>query len=483
MEYTELDDHPLADGLLTIWSPHTHETAWQADTRAVSSEHAAHLRGIDPQARPSWIGTVFDIHQPYDDAALASALTAWHRRHEALRTTVRVGEDGSLVRESIAPHDITMTRGAPTPIGDDVTVQVEDALVAKLSPHVWPHLAVGTIHDDERQHFLLIFAADHAVMDAYSQLIAVAELTALYEAALAGEDAPESLDIGPFGSFVEASAGEAVRVAELAGSVEVAACLERWRALLDDDGRPAALPRVWREAARRTPQRSRSHWLLDDDEAERYASAVKAAGHSSQTGVLGVFASAMRELTAEETLRFVLPMHTRHTVEDSRAIGWYVGLAPVTWNLGGAATPSAVLARVAEATAQAKQDTLVPFPWVREQLAMQGAPGLVVSYVDTRHVPGAAQFKARRARALRSRVNADDVYLWLVRCHGGFNVSMRYPDTLQMVETVEQLLASLRATMLRFAEADDLLGVPASASSPSSKDDERAAQHEALMPA
>ena len=65
-----------------------------------------------------------------------------------------------------------------------------------------------------------------------------------------------------------------------------------------------------------------------------------------------------------------------------------------------------------------------------ELLGACSAPAFVVSYLDLRRVPGASEWPARRAQALRSEAYSDrEVYLWIGRVDDGLTLSARYPAT------------------------------------------------------
>ncbi|MBR7559865.1 hypothetical protein KC218_25290, partial [Mycobacterium tuberculosis] len=67
---------------------------------------------------------------------------------------------------------------------------------------------------------------------------------------------------------------------------------------------------------------------------------------------------------------------------------------------------------------------------VHELLGSSVTPSFVVSYLDLRRVPGAADWPSQRAQALRSGAYSDrEVYLWIGRVDDGLTLSARYPAT------------------------------------------------------
>ena len=153
-------------------------------------------------------------------------------------------------------------------------------------------------------------------------------------------------------------------------------------------------------------------------------------------------------------MRFVAPMHTRYTAEHAAAIGWYVGLVPVTIDIAGAATLPEVARRVQAALEETKSLVLQPFARVADLLDVDDAPHFVVTFVDTRFITGADRWNDWDGRTLRAPASSDDeVYFWLVRDRDGVNVSTRYPETVAAERVVRDLLGGMSALIDELAQA------------------------------
>ncbi|TWE07953.1 condensation domain-containing protein [Rudaeicoccus suwonensis] len=454
MEYTELADYSVFAGDVTLWSASADTALAAVDQRPVSPQHETHVTARN-DGDPDWIGTVFEIRLPFDADVLRATLEAWHSRHESFRTTVRITPNG-LQRLTFRAEDVTVTG---RPAGSHQTVERVYDVVSRffdrtISPSTWPHLVAATVVPDDQEdgpRFLLAFAADHSVLDAYSQVIAISELDQLYAAIL--HDIPPSLD-PPAASYIDFSAEEC-GMAALA--IQGNDTTERWRSFLSVDERcfPGfPLPTADHNGSCTLPQRSASRQIVAPEVADTLHAVARSCGFGMQPAILVALARAIAATTDGAPLRMVMPMHTR-SERYQTSMGWFVGISPLTLDLTGAADLKQELQRAEDASAYIRTDAQIPFATIAQLLDIRSCPRFVVSYVDIRHLPGAAQFDAQRARALRSiRYSDDEVYLWIVRARGGINVSARFPNNMAAADSFERFLAA-------FTEAvHQLAGVP-----------------------
>ncbi|GGB25398.1 hypothetical protein GCM10011492_14330 [Flexivirga endophytica] len=452
MEYTELADYQVYAGSVAFWrATSTTPSTDAADERPLSPQHEKHVQQAGNPTEPSWIGTVFEINRPFDADAVRRTLLAWHAKHESFRTMVTRDESG-LHRVTYRPESLELTaRDAGT---HDSVERVYD-VVSRFFDHTvradtWPHLVAATIvptNQDDGPRFLLAFAADHSVMDAYSQLIAVSELDQLYAAALGGEQ----LVTEPAPSYVDFSVAERTRAAVADHGHETT---RRWERFLDpEEPRFPAFP-LPNDAARdlTLPQRSISRWLAPAEVSDTIHEHARSLGHGMQSAVLVALATAMQHATGtDEALRLVMPMHTR-TPEYTTSMGWFVGISPLVLDLAGVTDLGQQLDRAESASAHVRADAQIPFASIADLLGIASAPRFVVSYVDVRHLPGAAQFDAARARALRSiRYSDDEFYFWVVRARGGLNVSVRHPNNPTATLSVERYLSEFTTVLRQLA--------------------------------
>jgi hypothetical protein len=442
MEYTELSAYDVPPGEVTAWIPTAEPATWVDDDRRLSHNHELHL---DTAEAGSWIGSIMRMRAQLDAEALGLALRAWIGRHEALRGTVEETPAGWR-RRIVAPADVSVTT---TALGrfdaEDARGCVADFLADHIVPSAWPYVVFATVADADG--FTLVFGADHGVMDAYSQLLWFEEIASLYERALAGVPFAE-LAVATTGSHLDHAAEERVTGDAMSLECESVRVWRDW--LTRPDGRlrfadfPVSGVTDVPVSGSPLPQASLSQWLGDPHQARVLGELCKSAGVSFQAGMMGAMAYVLRAQHGVEQMSFVAPMHTRYTAEHAAAVGWYVGLVPVTLDISGASTLPEVAGRVQAALAEAKPLVPQPFARVADLLGVSDAPHFVVTFVDTRFIPGAERWNSWNARTLRAPVRADDeVYLWLVRDRDGLNVSTRCPETVAAERVVRDLIGGM----------------------------------------
>ncbi|NMO01125.1 peptide synthase [Gordonia sp. TBRC 11910] len=450
MEYTELSDYPLPSGRVTEWTVLTPDDAWAADERRLSLTHLAHARravAAGDNWHSEWIGTAFHIEHPLDAVVLARTMERWYARHEVFRSTLTPGSDadGEFTRRTVASERVTASNRlvgrhlSSTAVYEHITEHFDTT----VSPLRWPHCIAVTVEPlDDPDSFLFVFAADHTVMDAYTQVFAIDEVVALYESELTGtpDDLPE------FGSYVDFSEAERRRCERTdAADPAVAA----WSAFFDAHAETAAAqpdrmpafpmpssgatgPVLGDDTSSSSHQASLSSWILDAEQTERFHRVCKAAGANMQAGVYTALTIAARRHCGDPHLRLINPVHTRSGVEWLGSAGWFVDIVPVHLRPGAAETFLEAIGTVAANVDSGRNDSPTPYSAVADVLddpATDVAPQFVVSYIDMRTAAGAQHWARRKARVLRSATaQADEVYLWINRVPGGTNISARFPS-------------------------------------------------------
>lgn len=512
MEYTELAAYRLHAGHVTTWTPTATTStadsgdAWAVDPRPLSCNHEAHVAealaagpAANPAANPAasdtssdasdprgdnWIGTAFRIHHTFDAEVFAATLRAWMVRHEAYRTTAVAGtvgdsavEDPALHRRTLPADAVDVTSRSVGHLADAASVRevLERHFATEVSALQWPHLTVATVGPDaeapddslgsqDGPWFTVVFAADHAVMDAYTQIVSIAELREIYAAELAGRCPELSLA----GSHVDYSRVERELADELTVEHPV---VQRWRDFLGRcDGTPPALALAATPAAPEASgapeplQVSTSVWLLGEVDATVFGQLAKSYGGSQVTGLLAALkvavARADRTGVCGDALRYVMPMHTRTSPEFALSAGWFVGLMPVEDPMPRGADFSEAVAATTAAVKANRDVVAHPYPRVAELLGVTRPPRFVVSYVDTRFIPGADDWTPHD-RTLRAVArSASDVYVWVVRTRAGVNISMRYPDDRVTREAVRALIAEYFAVLHSVLDTGDASSEP-----------------------
>ncbi|GAA1481464.1 condensation domain-containing protein [Gordonia sinesedis] len=456
MKFTELSDYPLRGGDVTEWLPRTSTgtVEWAADARPLTYDHELHIfRAAVGDTETSWLGAVFEIDRPLDRTAMGQALLAWTRRHEAFRTTVTVASDASgtphLIRRTCAAERISIDERTIGYVPErDIHPTLTRIFEERLSPLHWPHCTIATIVDapgpgGPPDSFLLVFAADHAVMDAYSMLLSINEIRHLYDAACEGR----ASSLPPIGSHVDFSTGHRHSAADLTADHPAVAT---WRTFLErSGGRFPALGLSVDDSANPTTATAQSGLAVPvatDAQIGALNTACRAVGHTTQSAMVACLAMAHTALSGDPVLRMAMPLHTRHEPQFRESVGWYVGIGPLEVDLSRADTFVDALAITAAAIADAKRLAQLPYPRIAELLGTQAEPEFVMSYLDLRFVPGAAEWPRWRAQTIRSeRRSNSEVYLWVARTASGITISGRYPDNPVAHTNVHRLIATARA--------------------------------------
>ncbi|MGC0364949.1 hypothetical protein ABH922_002933 [Rhodococcus sp. 27YEA15] len=438
MEFTELADYAIPAGALVEWLPCA-TGPWEPDPRPVSYIHERHLlRSAAGSGDTSWLGTAFEIDGPLDADAFKAALRRWTDRHEVLRShTALDSGTGNVSRHTIPAGgiDIGVVDHGYDATGQDNFEHLHQLFDDYASPHSWPSYVFATLtRRGGDGPFTVFFAADHSIIDGFSIVLIAHEITALYREALCGS----ASHLFPVGSYVDFGARERELMTD---SESEDAAVDLWRRALGDGGLARfPLPIGERSAE---PQNGLSTWLLDAEGSQAFSSVCGSVGVGYFAGLLSCLAVVGHDLAGKDHFQVITPVHTRSSQEWAGALGWFVGLCPVEFAADDASFD--VLARrAAEATAAVKPAAAIPFDRVGERLGRPISPRFVVSYMDVRFVPEAAQWPERNARALRSRAYTHDVYLWLNRTPRGLNLAIRYPNNGVANAAVHSYVAALR---------------------------------------
>ncbi|MGB3372734.1 MAG: condensation domain-containing protein [Rhodococcus sp. (in: high G+C Gram-positive bacteria)] len=456
MEYTELADYPLPAGKLTEWVPAVTDSAWAEDPRGVSFTHEDHCsRGNDG----SWIGTVFEIHRRYDAEVMRRTILSYVERHEAFRTRVEPDPATGTWRRFTVPADavrVDIRQEQKTRSESQVFEHLEAWFADVVSPTRWPHFVMATVVPEphvaasapQQDKFLVIFAADHSVMDAYSQIYAINEFDRLYAHELDGTEH----SLPEVGSYVDFSATERALGESLTTDHEAVVAWQRF--LADEDGRFPAfpLPISVKDSPATTDlatrQSSVSSWLLTTEQVARFNAVCRDAGQNMQSGILAALALVNARLTGEGTFRTIMPMHTRYAEKWAASVGWYVGILPMEIRLENARTFAEAIECAAAGSNRHKGLAAVPYSRVASLLSSTEIPRFVVSYIDLRFLPDGEEWQARKGRALRSECHAEnEVYFWINRTLQGLNISARYPSTDVSTTNVHRFITEFVSVM------------------------------------
>ncbi|MEV6958955.1 condensation domain-containing protein [Streptomyces sp. NPDC051207] len=440
MRTTDIQRCEVRPGRLVEWtlSAATVETAagLPEDSRPPAYIQESHIRTArsvreDGLFVPTWLGAAFDIPGRVDLDALQEALRGWTLRHETLRSGFRwAGESGDEMRRF-------------TLDADAVSLQREDvgeftdaaALVRHLQQRFdetadalrWPNLIYTAVVRDDGTSVYMAF--DHSNVDAYSVHRIPAEIHELYAAQVEGRP----VDRRPAGSYVDFCEAERADADRIDETHEVVA---RWREFIHRcDGRLPGFPvdLGLRPGDPLPRQKMLSEPLVDAADAAAFEAHCRPFG-GSLVGVLAATALIVHEIGGPPVYRTVVPFHTRARSQWADSVGWYVGGAPLEIPVAELPDFTAALRAVRAGLQANRRLARMPLARVLRLLGSDFRPTSpdlysIVSFVDSRAMPGAERWPELKAYGLIRVSYGDQVCAWVSRLHEGLWFAGRYPDT------------------------------------------------------
>ncbi|MEU6664761.1 condensation domain-containing protein [Streptomyces sp. NPDC046727] len=453
MRITDIQRCEIRPGRLVEWtlSPATvaAATALPEDSRPPAYIQESHIRTARRVREtglfvPTWLGVAFDVPGPVDLDALERALRAWTVRHETLRSGFRWA-GAELRRFTLDAADVSLHReeAGDFPDADELVRHLQDRFDTVADALRWPNLIYAAVVRDDGASVYLAF--DHSNVDAYSVHRIPAEIHELYAAGRPGTDPG---DPAPAASYVDFCEIERAHADGIDGRHTI---VERWREFIRRcDGTLPGFPVDLGLApgGPLPPQRMLCEPLADAGAAAAFEAYCRPYG-GSLVGLLAATGLIVHELGGQPVYRTVVPFHTRVTSRWNDSVGWYVGGAPIEVpvdRLHG--FPEALRAVRAELRTNR---SLARMPLARV-LGLLGtdfrptSPDLhsIVSYVDTRSLPGAGEWAELKAYGLLRVSYGDQVCVWVNRLPEGLWLASRYPDTDTAAKNMRLYVERLR---------------------------------------
>lgn len=379
--------------------------------------------------------------------SVAAALASLFDRHESLRCDYVPGTCGEPFERRLLPPGVVEFEAVP--LGrHDTAEAAHEALVGHLAvtanPVSWPFSGFVTIADEED---VTLFAAfDHVTFDGYSMYSAADEIPRLHRVFAAG-DAPDP-ELSLTGSHLDHAAAERDFTASLtAADPRLAA----WRGLLDSSGRVPGLPTA--SGVRRGDRLSHemvSLPIASPDEAEQFTELCRSWGVSSALSYVALLlrAIAAHEASGPSTVAAMMSTHGRSPAHLG-ALGWFAGVAPLALVVDPAADLRSTILETAAAWQRSAPSGRIPLSVVGDLLDTSVEPGLVVSYMDSKRVPGWREWARTRARGFLGPVpRSDQMHAWINCLPSGTYLEARHPETPQCARWVATLAVTMRSTLL-----------------------------------
>ncbi|WP_414499350.1 condensation domain-containing protein [Zymobacter sp. IVIA_12111.31 C1] len=365
-----------------------------------------------------------------DADTFAAALRLWINRHDTLRSMLVPLDapmaNSHLQRFTLDPgtvdiEHVTVDTAAAIARHEPLSTVIEYLFDEQVGPCRWPGYLLLTISHSRATTVCL--AVDHSLIDGYGLLKLPRELHMLYAVAQGTQ-----ASLPPVESYPDFAEAERCEAEALTASDET---VQRWRRCLEAFG--GTLPpfpiNVHHPDTTAPPQRGGYLELLDDATTRAFTQQCRTAGGDIFSGLFACLAKAARELTGNPAFHTMAPFQTQPS-QWSSSLGWYVGMAPVTFPLGEEETFETAIAHATQGLQALKTLALVPITRVAELLGQPLRDTFMVSFMDLRRVPGAREWEKWRVVSFRSRSNdPDEVCLWFMRTHNGLIVDYRHPAT------------------------------------------------------
>ncbi|MEU6377168.1 condensation domain-containing protein [Streptomyces sp. NPDC046909] len=408
---------------------------------------------------PTWLGTAFDIPGRIELDVLQGALQAWTLRHETLRSGFRwAGEE--MRRFTLDADAVALHREDIGEFADAVTLTryLQDRFDVAADALGWPNFLFAAVVRDDGASVYMAF--DHSNVDAYSIHRIMAEIHELYTAGLDGR----ALTPQPVASYVDFCASERSDADQIDDTHQVVA---RWREFIARcDGRLPNFPvDLGLDPQGPLPeQKFLQEMLVGAEDAAAFEAYCRPYG-GSLVGIVAAVALAAREISGLTVYRTVVPFHTRVKSRWADSVGWYVGGAPVEIPVAQAADFDGVLELVRAALRDTRALSRMPLARVLRLLGADFRPTSpdlysIVSYVDSRGLPGAERWQELKAYGLIRVSYGDQVCAWVTRVHEGLQFACRLPDTDVADKNLRRCAELVRERIVEVARAGKSLSVP-----------------------
>ncbi|QYX80562.1 condensation domain-containing protein [Streptomyces akebiae] len=437
MRMTDIQHCEVRPGLLVEWTldQEAIETATglPEDSRPPAYVQESHIRTAksvreDGLFVPTWLGTTFDIPGMIDLDVLQDALRTWTLRHETLRSGFRWAGD-ELRRFTLDAEAVVLHREVVGEFSDveRLVQRLQDRFDVAANALSWPNFIYAAIVRDDGTSVYMAF--DHSNVDAYSIQQIPAEIHELCATAVEGCPVQWS-PVGSYVDFCEIERAEADRIDD---THEIVA---RWREFIDLCG--GDLPNfpidLGLDPGGPLPAQKLMHdMLVDADDIAAFDEACRPFG-GVPAGLLAATSLVVHKIGGEPAFRTVVPFHTRAKSEWRDSVGWYVGGAPIEIHTAQAVDFRCVLDMVHTAVHANRSMARLPIGRVLRLLGSDFRPTSpdlysIVSFIDTRHIPGSERWTELKAYGLVRVSYGDRVCAWFNRLHEGLYFAARYPDT------------------------------------------------------
>ncbi|HEU5231087.1 MAG TPA: amino acid adenylation domain-containing protein, partial [Ktedonobacteraceae bacterium] len=387
---------------------------------------------------------------PLNRLALYQALHEMIRRHETLRTTIRVSKGSPFLsiadcpRPALALVDLSLALGADA-------LEVEKpyecpAVLRKMREEVQrpfdlssgPLLRVCLLCVKENYHILML-TMHHIITDGWSLNILTQELNTLYNAFAAGHPSPLPELAIQYRDFV---AWQHTHQAQNFG-----AGLAYWKECFTPLPSPLALPTDYPRPAMQTFVGDSLRFQIGHELTQEIHAISQQEGVTTFMTLLTAFLVVLMRYSGQEDLVVGTPVANRSRTELERLVGFFVNTLALRADLSGNPTGRELLQRVRVVTLDAYSYQEIPFEQVVEAVQPQRDPSrsplfqvLFVLQNTPAFALNLAGLSAQTVEVLPPTAQFDLSFI-LEESPSGLNLTIEYNTQLFAQATIERLQA------------------------------------------
>lgn len=439
MHVTSIDRYGLEPGVVTEWAMQPATDSIKESAVPPSYNQYFHLETARTHGvgRSVWMAAAFDLPGQLNRPALDLALRLFISRHDTLHTGFEVGEFNTM-RMDLDPKSATIVTSEPTTTVTtaELRAHLKERFTIVCDPLTFPAYTFATV--ERPDHYTVLSAFDHTLVDGYSLVIALGELRQIYESLnvlphLGDADAVTAVmaNMGDPGSFVRYCELEADGLVPIDNDPRI----REWERFYDICGgtSPSFPLDLGVKPGQPAPQGADVRVLLDAEQTSEFDSICMAAGGSVFTGVLTAMGMTIESITGKSTLPLQFPLHIRKDPRWADAIGWLTTSGPITVQITPDADFSASLAHTHASFRVALTLEGLTMAQVRdalgEKIRRTRTDVFMVSYIDYRRLPGTDDHDELNAHHISNVTVADDAQFWISRTNRGLSLRSRFPDT------------------------------------------------------
>ncbi|HSG38713.1 MAG TPA: amino acid adenylation domain-containing protein, partial [Thermoanaerobaculia bacterium] len=390
------------------------------------------------------IPTAARLTGPLHPPALAAALDEIVRRHETLRT--RFAErDRRPVQEILpwTPAALPVVDLSGLPGGRRREAVLEGAAAEALSPFdlsAGRPLRTVLTRLDAEEHVLLL-TVHHIAADGWSMGVLLAELSVLYDAALAGGPSPLPELPVQYADF-------ALWQREWLRGRRLERELEYWRRALEGAPEALDLPTDRPRQSRGTPRGGSRPFRIDRETWGALTALARGRGWTPFMLLLAAFEELLARYSHQRDVVVGSPIANRNRAEIEGLIGFFANTLVLRMDLGGDPTFADLVDRARTVTLEAYAHQDLPFEKLVEDLAPRREAGrtpLFQVMLALQNAPLRLELPGLGLEVLEleSATAKFDLVLALVEADGGLSGGMEYDRGLFDEATVGRLLNHL----------------------------------------